>query len=910
MRRRHAWFRCAGPDTRSIRGCAQRPALAGCLVSLLVLCAASSAAATWQRIEGSITGELRVLTVFACFREEAAQLGRDVPGFAWRLFAEEHAGSLSHFYREMSRGQYTVGGDVHPTWIAAPRERAEYLPPRGNYGMFVRDILEELDAQADLGQYDHSGDGFVDFLFVVTHTAPEGFIRGTATGVAGLGLGTDFISDDLAPDGGRVRVRSDVHPRGAGGTIQRGHTFELAAGSMAHELGHILGLPDLYDRSHVLNPDQPPERDSAGVGYWCLMGHGTRGWDDRGGPNPFSAWSLKKLGWLGPANSQLHRVTASIDSAVLADVNAGGTVYKLPIRGDVEYLLVESRMRANSYYERNLPAEGVLIWHVNEDRIHNDDEQNKLVNLVCADGLYHDAGYPAGQRPAPFSGRDNLDFWARDTEYREMHQGNLGDATDVWDGQLFSDYWALSNPAAPPGLSVTGIRRDGDRFLATLRIDDHRRAGPIWLDDEWSGEIEVVGDVTVTTGTRLHLHSGVRVRFGPDGLSGGMDAERSELIVRGELMISGREPVHFTSASADPAPGDWYGIRWESPSRANLHQAVIQYPVTGFTSIRPGVALDLRDIKIRSAAQDGIHIMEADRTVRLTRIQVHDSGGHGVFLHGTGPATVTDVHLAGNARGGLMRVGGALECTDSRFDLARTAVDTAANISLGANVFGSVQRNRIGGGIGIRCAGTRVVLVSGNRFIGNRVGVMTLGSSARISSNIFERSQLVFENTRSVVLPRVDLNVVEDATELVVNHGHTAFVVTNNWWGTTDEQWIAARMTGEVAWQPYLNFDPRVEIHFELEQNYPNPFGSNTTIPFSVGVNELVVTGRARTVLEIRDITGALVKRLIDAPAAPGLFSIQWDGRNELGRRVASGVYYYELQVGPIVQRRKLLLLR
>ena len=52
------------------------------------------------------------------------------------------------------------------------------------------------------------------------------------------------------------------------------------------------------------------------------------------------------------------------------------------------------------------------------------------------------------------------------------------------------------------------------------------------------------------------------------------------------------------------------------------------------------------------------------------------------------------------------------------------------------------------------------------------------------------------------------------------------------------------------------------------------------------------------------------MRRLVDELAAPGFYTAAWDGRNERGKRVASGVYYYQLQIGPIVRLNKLLFLK
>ncbi|NKB72696.1 MAG: T9SS type A sorting domain-containing protein [Candidatus Latescibacteria bacterium] len=88
-----------------------------------------------------------------------------------------------------------------------------------------------------------------------------------------------------------------------------------------------------------------------------------------------------------------------------------------------------------------------------------------------------------------------------------------------------------------------------------------------------------------------------------------------------------------------------------------------------------------------------------------------------------------------------------------------------------------------------------------------------------------------------------------------------------------------------------------------LEQNYPNPFNSDTVIRFA-----LPQAGSAD--LAVYNLAGQKVAQLLAGPRPAGAHVISWDGRDQTGRALASGVYLYRLQVGQQVQTRKLLLLR
>lgn len=80
--------------------------------------------------------------------------------------------------------------------------------------------------------------------------------------------------------------------------------------------------------------------------------------------------------------------------------------------------------------------------------------------------------------------------------------------------------------------------------------------------------------------------------------------------------------------------------------------------------------------------------------------------------------------------------------------------------------------------------------------------------------------------------------------------------------------------------------------HYSLSQNYPNPFNPETRIVFEVPWDEL---GSRSVRLVVFDILGCQVKTLVDGKLLPGKYTQTWDGRNELGVAVSSGIYFYEL---------------
>ncbi|RMH75971.1 MAG: T9SS C-terminal target domain-containing protein, partial [Calditrichaeota bacterium] len=92
-------------------------------------------------------------------------------------------------------------------------------------------------------------------------------------------------------------------------------------------------------------------------------------------------------------------------------------------------------------------------------------------------------------------------------------------------------------------------------------------------------------------------------------------------------------------------------------------------------------------------------------------------------------------------------------------------------------------------------------------------------------------------------------------------------------------------------------------VHFELHQNYPNPFNPSTVIRYA-----LPQTADVR--LEIYNLLGQRIATLVNRRQTRGRYTVIWDGRDQSGKPVASGIYLYRLEADHFVQVRKLVLLR
>lgn len=339
------------------------------------------------------TEDLRLLTILVDFPDAAASVS---PVSFDSLVYDQDGVSVRDYFNEISCGKFRITTAIKPSgpgWKTMPKPISYYTNrfhglggyPRNCQGL-VEDAIAAVDPYVDFADFDNDGDGYVDGLIVV-HSGP----------------GAEFTGDnnDIWSHQWRIPARKkdgvwiSVYSIMPEYWEQPG---DMTIGVFCHEIGHLFGLPDLYDTDYTSN----------GIGRWSLMSGGA--WNGCMGSCPAhpDAWCLSQIGCVETIN-----IVNSNKSLLIDPIRNSAEIYRLQsdLMEPREYFLVEYRQRTG--YDTELPGEGLLIWHIDENSPNNDNEWypdhscsgHLKVALEQADGLWDlERGENNGDSGDPFPG--------------------------------------------------------------------------------------------------------------------------------------------------------------------------------------------------------------------------------------------------------------------------------------------------------------------------------------------------------------------------------------------------------------------------------------------------------------------------------------------------------------------------
>lgn len=270
-------------------------------------------------------------------------------------------GSVAQYYSDSSNGKFRPVFDIVGPYTLS-QSMAYYGSNSGNTtDVKYRDMIREacqlaLSGGADFSQYDSDNDGYADLVYVVYAGYGENSF-GADPNALWPKSGSHSIGTFSDKQVYRFGISNELY-----GTAENnpGKLMD-GIGVFVHEMGHTLGLPDVYPPNGWTND----EYDSQSMEQWDLMDAGEYNGNSYY-PTPLTAWEREWLGWTDAMPQVKDNSTYT-----LAPLFVGGTGMRVENRNDPsgkEFYILENIPRgASAGWYRYMPAKGMLVTHINYD---------------------------------------------------------------------------------------------------------------------------------------------------------------------------------------------------------------------------------------------------------------------------------------------------------------------------------------------------------------------------------------------------------------------------------------------------------------------------------------------------------------------------------------------------------------
>ncbi len=410
-------------------------------------------------------------------------------------------GSVDDFYDEASQGNFGVkpatescGGtpnDGVTGWITLPYNHPNTGVDGSATEQYVADAIAATADCVDYAALDTTpADGEIETNELHITVIGAGFetsyggdecgksIWGHEWDLASAGIPAPVVDGKTVGNSGYTTF-GEWH---CNSTDNPGHKATM--GIMAHEFGHDINWPDLYDT------DQSGE----GVGEWSLMGSGSWGENAAPGHEPGNspsypdAYSLYYQGWVMPTVATVSdNVAVAAHQSLLLGPNPGGTDWLFGDHsGTGEFFLLENRTQQG--YDVSTPGCGIVIYRIDEtvtpSNGANADEDDPLIAVIQADGD------------------------------KDLENGtNRGDAGDPYPGtdhnQALSDSTTPNSKFHDGTASNLALGVDETTCASTMHVDVTHLGGPSPVpvppaNDNFADSVELTGNSGTTTGSNVH----------------------------------------------------------------------------------------------------------------------------------------------------------------------------------------------------------------------------------------------------------------------------------------------------------------------------------------------------------------------------------------------------------------------
>jgi M6 family metalloprotease-like protein len=816
-------------------------------------------------------------------------------------------GTMKEYYEENSYGSFTVDGIVHG-WYELPEPDSFYVgidygmgPWPNNAGRLVYDLASASDAAVDYSIYDNDGpdgipnsgddDGYVDQFFAVhtgtgaectqgmepaiwSHSASIYWIGGPFGG---------YVTDDSSASGGFIRIdRYIIMPQYS---CHEDNLIEI--GVFCHEFGHSIGLPDLYDR----------DMSSAGIGAWGLMSYGAWGGDMSHPDLPvyMCAWSKEKLGWIEPIE-----VTSNTGVVMLPRVEDSPVVVKVWEDGDYsgeEYFLIENRQQVG--FDESLPIPGVMIWHIDNRLDHNDDENHKLVDVEAADGQ--------NDLDRLTNWGDVGDPWPGITKNRSFCW-HTNPNSNSYNGFSFSE--VMINEIGDPD-SVVELRLT----VNTAEIDSIK-----WdIEETWTdGDDDGLWDAGETVELDILVYNGSEEPA--ESLWAVITCEDSTIWVLTSSVYLGTLEGNSQIGNADN-PLVLHALPEAGVRRTELQLALLgandfRWETTFTVLVGHPALLVVDDSELGSGIFEYYSTTLDSLSIPFVTRIVHSQGSPADSLHPFARIIWFTGQESEEILDSLDLVGLREHLADGG-QLLLTGQNIAEDLHNREESFlGDVLRVDWGGtgtlpfAYGLRgdpvTDSIEMILSSGSGGANNQTSRdILLVQSGADPIAVYDTTNLA-----EAAAVRID-NPVDQSRIVFLGFGFEAVNSTSDLYATRVEfmSLMLRWLEGMPGIQDGQDQDMLVGLPkaFKLGQNYPNPFNPSTTISFNI---DRTTRTKQPVSLIVYDIRGRRVRTLVDSKLEPGRHTIHWDGRNDRGQSISSGIYLYTLNTGGEMLTRKMTVLK
>lgn len=394
-----------------------------------------------------VSGTKNLLVIGVEFSDQAANYP---PNDIQPLFFGP-SGSLADYFSEVSYGNVSISpatesqgtaDDGFIGWLQLNYDHPNPVITGVENQQIARDAIEAADQFIDYSQYDTDGDGTIqttELSIIIIVAGYEASISGTLTpSVWGHKWSIGTVVGFPSVDGKTIKEYAQFGEK---------HVDHLATiGIMCHEVGHLMfSLPDLYDTNG----------GSGGIGAFGLMGSGSWGMDTGSypgsSPTHLCAWSKKTLGWgtvtTIPSIQQISFPKADGNSA---------SIFRINTMDPKQYFLVENRQFSG--YDSGFKKwsgsvhGGLAIYHIDESKIGNADEDNKQVDVE-----------EANEGSLGYSMLDTTSIRAHTNMFYFAGNNSTFSGSTVPDSNL--------NDGTATNVTIMNISNYGDIMVADVQVD-------------------------------------------------------------------------------------------------------------------------------------------------------------------------------------------------------------------------------------------------------------------------------------------------------------------------------------------------------------------------------------------------------------------------------------------------------